>query len=106
MAIELTLIKSNPVYTEVYIRKKETEYKKMFGKLMEDGRFYFESGIDEITIGTMATLLSLNLVKHMYRVSEIGEAYELNIASITKDANAYPFTKQSLTKYEIKQSKN
>jgi hypothetical protein len=106
MAIELTLVKNNPTYIDVYVRKKETEYKKRFGILMDDGRFYFHNDIEDIVIGCVSTLLSLNLVRHMYRVSQLGEAHELNMDSILKDATAYPYTKQSLKKYDIKQSKN
>lgn len=106
MAIELTLIKNNPNFIDVYIRRKETEYKKKFGILADDGRFYFDNNITEITIGSVATLLSLNLVQHMYRLNSLGEAHELDMKKIKSDALALPFAKYSLNKYDIKQSKN
>lgn len=105
MAIELTLIRNNPHFIDVYVRKKETEYKKKFGILADDGRFYFDNNISEITIGSISTMLSLNLVKHIYRLNELGEAHELDIKKIKADANALPFAKYSLKKYDLKPSK-
>ena len=102
MAIELTLIRNNPHFIDVYVRRKETEYKKKFGVLADDGRFYFDNNITEITIGSVATLLSLNLVQHMYRLNAVGEAQELDLKKIKTDANALPFAKYSLTRYDVK----
>ena len=102
MAIELTLIRNNPHFIDVYVRRKETEYKKKFGVLADDGRFYFDNNITEITIGSVATLLSLNLVQHIYRLNAVGEAHELDLKKIKTDANALPFAKYSLNRYDVK----
>ena len=104
MAIELTFIRNNPQFIDVFIRRKETEYKKKFGILVDDGRFYFDNNITDITIGCVSTLLSLNLVNHIYRLNAMGEAQELDLKKMKADATALPFAKYSINKYDLKPS--
>jgi hypothetical protein len=79
---QLIIERNNVQALDLYIRRKENEYKKHIGYLTDDGRVYLNIGQTTLSAGILRLLFAVKQIRQINVSSESYQSHEINLKSL------------------------